>query len=171
MERPRPVWWKTRICQKRVSHEFRECPYYHQNQGVDDRHLLWPELKQSIPFTVALFGQQQAYYDNQRGHYRQDRQAALELERKIKFQEFEARGELKAIGCRVPVHHDWPSCRFGHSRLNERTGLMENDFDQEAVDRRKTRIAQEKAAKKQARIEVIVEATPSNFPAIGQTHK
>jgi hypothetical protein len=128
-------------------------------------------LDQSIPWSAEDYGRQQRYYDNIRTHHRVEQQAALELERKMKFQEFEARGELKAIGCRVSVAHDWPSCRFGHSRLNPKTGLIENDFDEEAVQRRKTRIAGEKAAKKQAQVEAMMQRRQDNFPTLGQTHK
>jgi hypothetical protein len=169
VEEVRPVWWKTRPCGKQIGHRFDECPYHHQSQGVDDRHLLWPELKQSVPWNPERFAAQQRYYDAQKYHHRQEQKAALDLERRMKFLEFEARGELKAIGCRVTAVHDWPSCRFGHSRLNPKTNMIENDFDEEAIERRKQRIAQEKAERKQQRLEARVQPTEVNFPALGQT--
>jgi hypothetical protein len=167
----RPVWFKTRPCGKRWPHPFASCPYYHEAYRVEDRHILWPELEHSLPWSAELYGKQQQYYGRLRSQRHAEQEAALVLERQIKYREFEARGELKAIGCRVTVGHDWPSCRFGHSRLNPKTGLIENDFDLEAVERRKARIAGEKAAKRQARLEARVMATPRNFPALGETHK
>jgi hypothetical protein len=164
--RGRPIWFKTRGCSKRTPHVFAECHFHHLDQGLDDRHLFWPEIPNSIPFTIERLAAQQRYYEGIKARERWDEQEALALERRIKYQEFEARGELKAIGCRVAVNHDWPSCRFGHNRLNPRTGVIENDFDEEAVARRQRRIAEEKAAKRQERIEERIRPEPANFPPL-----
>ena len=164
----RPVWYKTRSCSKRILHAFESCPYHHQDQGVDDCHILWPELAQSLPWTAERFEAQQRYYSNQKLDERwEDQKAAVELERRIKYQEVEARGELKAVGCRVTVNHDWTICRFGHNRLNPATGLVENDFNENAIERRRIRLARENAERKRSRMTTNLTVAD----AIDQKHK
>jgi hypothetical protein len=149
----RPVWFKTRSCSKRIAHDFEACPYHHQYQGVEDSHLLWPELKQSVPWTPERFEAQQRYYAAQRSGDRQaDEQATRELARGIKFREIEARGELKSVVCRLTTNHDWTTCRFGHNCLNPKTGLVENDLDEEAIKRRRLRLAKENAERRRSRM-------------------
>jgi hypothetical protein len=167
-EAERVIWWKTTPCGKKIAHPYHECQFHHRFQGVDDLHLLWPEHTHSIPWSPERFVQQQTYYENEKAQRIWQRQAALELERKMRFLEFEGRGELKAVRCKVMVDHDWKTCRFGHDRVNPRTGMWECDFDPNAIQRRNDRLTNEKAKRRQERIEARVKPDDVNFPALGQ---